>query len=314
MQPFRYLFVLAVLSVATLGAQQPPPAQQRPAITGIAHMAGYASDPAATERFYTQALGATKAPDPENPLGTLYRFSDTQAVEVLPLPAQHSTSRIDHVAYATADAAAMHSYLAGHGVKGLTAVEHDATGDQWFYARDPEDNRVEFLQQAGPLSLAVGPNSVSSRVIHAGFLVRDRAAEDPFYRGLLGFRPYWYGGAHPGKLDWVSQQVPDGPDWLEYMLANAGSDTPNADTVDARQLGVMNHFSLGVPNMEAAVTKLYADGGIQLSPRHDGPQMGLDGKWQANLYDPDGTRVELMEFQPSTQPCCSPFTAESPKK
>ena len=42
------------------------------------------------------------------------------------------------------------------------------------------------------------------------------------------------------------------------------------------------------------------------------PQMGLDGKWQANLYDPDGTRVELMEFQPSVKPCCSTFTAASP--
>jgi hypothetical protein len=39
--------------------------------------------------------------------------------------------------------------------------------------------------------------------------------------------------------------------------------------------------------------------------------MGKDGKWQANLYDPDGTRVELMEFQPVMKPCCSPFTAES---
>jgi hypothetical protein len=40
--------------------------------------------------------------------------------------------------------------------------------------------------------------------------------------------------------------------------------------------------------------------------------MGKDGKWQANLYDPDGTRVELMEFEPVMKPCCSPFTAGSP--
>ena len=62
---------------------------------------------------------------------------------------------------------------------------------------------------------------------------------------------------------------------------------------------MLDHFSLGVRNMEASVTTLIA--GDRLSPRHDGPQMGLDGKWQANLYDPDGTRVELMEFQPSVE-------------
>ena len=56
-------------------------------------------------------------------------------------------------------------------------------------------------------------------MIHVGFLVHSREAEDKFYRDLLGFRPYWFGGMHDDKIDWVSQQVPDGHDWLEYMLA-----------------------------------------------------------------------------------------------
>jgi hypothetical protein len=41
-------------------------------------------------------------------------------------------------------------------------------------------------------------------------------------------------------------------------------------------------------------------------------QMGKDGKWQLNLYDADGTRVELMEFTPREKPCCAPFTAPHP--
>ena len=105
--------------------------------------------------------------------------------------------------------------------------------------------------------------------------------------------------------------MPDGHDWLEYMMVGPGS-TVALDRVDARELGVLNHFSLGVANMEAAVTKLLAEN--RMSPRHDGPQMGRDGKWQANLYDPDGTRVELMEFHPTTKPCCSGFTAQSPDR
>jgi catechol 2,3-dioxygenase-like lactoylglutathione lyase family enzyme len=140
-------------------------------------------------------------------------------------------------------------------------------------------------------------------------MVHSQAAENHFYLDLLGFRPYWYGAMQPDHVDWVSQQVPDGHDWIEYMLVGDGSDTP-ADRVDARVLGVMNHFSLGVPNMEQAVTTLIGED--RLSPRHDGPQMGKDGKWQANFYDPDGTRIELMEFQPVVKPCCSQFTAESP--
>ncbi len=286
-------------------------AQTRPPITGISHMAVYTSDPSAAEKFYLDELGATKAADPENPQGTVYRLSTEQYIEVLPLPAQHGTNRMDHVAFVTPDVAAMHAYLTDHHYRDIDAVVIGKDGSKWFFSRDPEGNRVEFLQTAEH-PLQVSAQLVSPRIIHVGFLVRDRAKEDTFYRDLLGFRPYWYGAMHPDKVDWVSQQVPDGHDWLEYMMTGPHSDTPDADKVDARQLGVLNHFSLGVPNMEAAVTKLYAEDVLRYSTRHDGPQMGKDGKWQANLYDPDGTRVELMEFQPVVKPCCSAFTAASP--
>jgi len=37
------------------------------------------------------------------------------------------------------------------------------------------------------------------------------------------------------------------------------------------------------------------------------PKIGRDGKWQLNLYDPNSTRVELMEPKPVKTPCCSPI-------
>jgi catechol 2,3-dioxygenase-like lactoylglutathione lyase family enzyme len=306
MQPSRFPIVL--LTIALLGGTAR--AQERPKITGISHMAVYTSNPEAAEHFYREELGAAKQADPEDPSGTVYRLSEQQFVEVLPLPAQHTISRLDHVAFATTDADALHSYFAAHSYRDIDAVKTGSDGSKWFFTRDPEGNRVEFYQSAEH-AFHAQENLVSPRIIHVGFLVKDRSAEDRFYRELLGFRPYWYGAMHPAKLDWVSQQVPDGHDWLEYMMTGPGSDTPDANKVDARQLGVLNHFSLGVPNMEKAVTALYVNDAIRFSPRHDGPQMGKDGKWQANLYDPDGTRVELMEFQPVMKPCCSDFTAES---
>ena len=163
---------------------------------------------------------------------------------------------MDHVAFATTDADALHSYFVAHHYGDIDAVKSGSDGSKWFFTRDPEGNRVEFFQPAAH-QFHASENLVSPRIIHVGFLVKDRAVEDHFYRDLLGFRPYWYGAMHPGKLDWVAQQVPDGPDWLEYMMTGPGSDSGPADKVDARQLGVMNHFSLGVPNMEKAVTALY---------------------------------------------------------
>ena len=51
--------------------------------------------------------------------------------------------------------------------------------------------------------------------------------------------------------------------------------------------------------------------GNRLTGRHDDhPHIGRDGKGQLNLYDPDGTRIELMDFHATEKPCCSPFTAD----
>jgi hypothetical protein len=69
------------------------------------------------------------------------------------------------------------------------------------------------------------------------------------------------------------------------MLAGEGTTLP-LDRVDAR-LGVMNHFSLGVPSIKAAVTTLTEAN--RLSPRHDGPQMDA----MANGRPTSSTRIEL---------------------
>ncbi len=283
----------------------------RPAITGISHMCVYAADMAASDHFYGHVIGAEKGPDPENPAGTRYYLSPRQFVEVLPLPAEHTISRMNCVAFETADAAGLHAYLQAHAVSHLGEVQTDTGGSRWFKVLDTEGNEVQFVQATGGGGALSQAKPIGTRIIHVGYLVHSKEAEDKFYHDLLGFRPYWYGAMQPGHVDWISLQVPDGHDWMEYMMVGDGSDTP-LDHVDARAVGVMNHFSIGVPNMEKAVTTLYAED--RLSPRHDGPQMGKDGKWQANFYDPDGTRVELMEFQPVIAPCCSGFTADSPTK
>jgi catechol 2,3-dioxygenase-like lactoylglutathione lyase family enzyme len=304
------LLVLAACPSA-VAASQPA----RPAITGISHMAVYTTDAAGAERFYAHDLGATKMSDPEDPAGVRYYFSPVQFVEVLPLPAgDSSNSRLAHVGWETASADGMRKYLLAQGVEIADPLHRGSDHSVWFSLKDPEGNELQFVQpppaNARP---KITPDSLSSHMIHVGFLVLNRSAEDQFYRKVLGFRPYWYGGQKAGRLDWVSQQVPNGTDWLEYMLlSNREAGSANPRNIPQAQLGVMNHFSLGVRNMESTVTLLTRED--RLSAKHVGPQIGLDGKWQYNLFDPDGTRVELMEFQPVTKPCCSPFTAANPTR
>ena len=62
---------------ATLSLAQAHP---RPKITGISHLAVYASDMKATDHYYAEVIGAAREPDPENPRylrtvrGAGYRF------------------------------------------------------------------------------------------------------------------------------------------------------------------------------------------------------------------------------------------------
>ena len=69
-------------------------------------------------------------------------------------------------------------------------------------------------------------------------------------------------------------------------------------------------MALGVDDMKAAQKLLESRGWKPSENEH--AQIGKDGKWQLNLYDPDGTRVELMEFKPVAKPCCSAYALPHP--
>jgi catechol 2,3-dioxygenase-like lactoylglutathione lyase family enzyme len=307
-----YLRVLAtacaVAFTITAAAQTAP---IRPKITGISHLAVYTSDPAATDRYYREIIGAAKLPDPENPKGVRYAINATQFIEVLPLPPGQGINRLDHSAYNTDDAEGMRKYLAAKAWKTPAKVEKGADGSHWFTVLDPEGNKVEFVQPpSGPAAIDA-PNLIARHIIHIGIMVHSRAAEDAFYRDLLGFRPYWFGGMVENRIDWVSQQVPDSHDWMEYMLVHDTATSGIPATISQHDLGVLDHLSIGVNSVEEAHKTLEA--GNRLNGVHDAhTQIGRDGKGQFNLYDPDGIRLELMNFHATEKPCCSPFTADDP--
>ena len=291
----RALLCAATLLSVTAVAQTSP---ARPAITGIAFARFYVTDAAAAKHFYADTVGLAPIASGDT---TEYPVNSLQWVETVPLPSASTQTRMAAVGFTTRDVKAMQAYL---GAKGFAAATPVADGQ--FSVRDPEGNLVYFVQTGSNAQVAAAkasPRTTSTRIIHVGFAVKSRAAEDRFYREVLGFKPYWYGGMQADKTDWVSLQVPDGTDWLEYMLS-----VPPAG--DLRQLGVLNHFSLGTAEMQDVVAKLKAN-------QCEGPnctktQMGKDGKVQLNLFDPDLSRVEYMEYAPREQPCCSPFTGKQP--
>src|SRR5271157_2471935 len=290
-------------------AQMPDPPITRPKITGISHLAVYTSDPAATDHYYREIIGAAKLPDPEDPRGVRYAFNATQFVEVLPLPPGTGINRLDHTAYNTSDAEGLRKYLSAKAWKTPAKVEKGADGSRWFTVLDPEGNKVEFVEPPHQPQEIAAPSVIGHHLIHIGILVHSRAVEDTFYRDLLGFRPYWFGGMVENRIDWVSQQTPDSHDWLEYMIVHDTASSGIPATMTLHNLGALDHLSIGVNSVEAAHKTLEV--GNRLNGVHDAhTQIGRDGKGQFNLYDPDGIRLELMNFHATEKPCCSPFTAD----
>jgi catechol 2,3-dioxygenase-like lactoylglutathione lyase family enzyme len=291
--PAKLSFACLLLFTLAAGAQT----ITRPAITGIAFVRFDTTDPAAAQKFYGETLGFERKDDNGT---SIYPVNHSQWIEVVN-EAPKSTAHLAAVAFTTTNAAQLQSYLAARHIQPEQPLK---SGE--FAVRDPEGNLIVFVQSGSNklvADAAPSPSATSSRIIHAGFMVRDRDAEDKFWKDILGFRPYWHGGRSEAVTDWVSLQVPDGSDWLEYML-NA------ADQPTQKQFGSMDHVSLGVVHMTDVIATLarnHCDG-----TNCSKSQVGHDGKVQLNLFDPDQTRVEFMEFTPIQPPCCSAFTAKHP--
>ncbi len=299
MKKIAAVLAFIVLQIGAHGQTSP----QRPHILGIDHLLFYTTALDGVKSLYGDILGLASAA-PVEPGGTVRYIVGTQWVGYSPAPDSKSTDRMDHVALATDNIAALRKYLTAQGIK-VPQIQGRADHSLFFVVEDPEGHRVEFVERGKSEAASPAASAVSRHMIHAGFLVYHRDAEDHFYRDILGFRPYWYGGMKDNETDWVALQVPDGTDWLEYML----NQPPHPDL---RLTGVMNHISLGVADMKKAQAILESHG---WKPHGDEKaQMGKDGKWQLNIFDPDLTRIELMEFKPVQKPCCSDFTGPHPSE
>lgn len=284
-----------------------PKQAERPFITGIDHVTIYVSDVSKSRRFFSDVLGLTAGcPQYSGPEICFLVAPSDQRLLLRPAPTETRNgahkSWLAEVAFATNNISHTHQYLVTHGFH-PGPIQKGFDGEQFFRIRDPEGNPTAFIQRP-PTNIGDWPVSkqISSHLIHAGFVVKDLAAENRFYVDLLGFRLYWYGGFKDDNTDWYELQVPDGPDWIEYMLnipANA----------DHHELGVQNHFSFGVKDVNAAAAELRS----RRFETFDGPEVGRDGKDSLDAYDPDGTRIEIMEFTPVQKPCCHPYTADHPK-
>jgi catechol 2,3-dioxygenase-like lactoylglutathione lyase family enzyme len=206
------------------------------------------------------------------------------------LPADRD-ERLIALAFETTSVDAMRSFLQGRGYQVNEVVADADAGGRQVDVTDPDGHRVRFVERDRPARGDTGTQAdrrISRRILHGGLTIRDVAAADTFYKDALGFSEIWRGGRTPDVTSWINMRVPDATEYLEYMLV-AG------ERVDRRQLGTLHHVALVVPDMQEALVLVRSRTSNDDPNHRAAPQIGRNNRWQLNLYDPDGTRVELME-------------------
>jgi len=286
----KRLAVLAAIAAVLAAAEA-----KRPKILGVAHMAVYVSDLQKARAFYKDLLGydepyALKRKDGAERIAFI-KINEDQYLELF-AEEPKKDGQLNHISFYTDDAKGMRDYLASAGVPVPAEVGKGQIRNSNFNITDPDGHTVEIVQYE-PDSWTrrekgkfLPETRISNRILHVGVLAGDLDASLKFYGGILGFQEFWRGGS-PRQLNWVNMRVPDGADYLELMLYN----TPQ----DKQQQGVKNHLCLVTPDIEESVKALEARPARKGYGQPIEIKTGVNRKRQANLFDPDGTRVELME-------------------
>jgi catechol 2,3-dioxygenase-like lactoylglutathione lyase family enzyme len=276
--------LLAISLLATYTFAQGPVA--KPPITGAAHMAYYVTDLTKARAYYKDFLGFEEAFALKNPDGldhiAFIKINDYQFIELLLEPPKNHGFLHD-VAFQTPDAAGVRTAFASLGVKAPATVSKDPTGDLSFEVIDPFGFAIQIVQYQPDSRTALGKGKymparrIATHIDHLGILINDKAVAAQYYGDIFGFA---------GEGDNSKRRIGDGPDRFELGFER------KAQTAD--RFHVKNHICLSVPDVPAIAAMLQAKPAASKF-REIETHVLDNGKHVAELYDPDGNRVELME-------------------
>jgi lactoylglutathione lyase len=292
MKPPTRLLLLLALASSLFAADE----IKRPRILGLSHAAFYVTDLAKARAFYEGFLGYAEPftlPRKNGAELVWIKINDHQSIELFPgSEVSPAADRLYHIALETDDAEGMRLYLKSRGVAVPDKTGVGKIGNKNYFIKDPNGIIVEIVQympdgwtmrEQGKFLPAT---RISTHMPHVGVLVGQLDASMKFYGDILGMTEIWRGGG--GKqLSWVNLRVPDGTDYIEFMLYNKA---PTRETMLTK-----HHICLEVEDA-AKAGAILASRPLPAGCKPPDPmKTGVNGKRQINYFDPDGTRVEIME-------------------
>ncbi|MDF2193469.1 VOC family protein [Paraflavitalea sp. CAU 1676] len=287
--PFKLILLLLLAYAPIISHAQQP---ERPSILGIALVELQVSDIKKAKTFYEGLLGYRCTPVKKEGRGEAFsiQVNHRQTIRIYGGLPEGQDERLLTTGFQTTDAEAMRAYLKAKGIVVPAKLTSEA-GTLSFTIQDPDGHPTQFIQRNNEKPAATvqnhGGSPISDRILHVGLTIGDPATANSFYETILGFSEIWRGGANDSVTHWINMRLPESTDYIEYMLLL--NRKPNR-----QQLGSLHHIALLTPDMQKSLDSLQ-DRASRLGFKIAAPRIGRNNRWQLNLYDPDGTRIELME-------------------
>lgn len=281
---------ILLLGAAGLAAQEVP----RPRIVGVPHVAFRVHDIEASRHFYKDFLGYSEpfsiTADGKLVM-TFIKINDRQYIELAP-ETSPDEPRFIHLALETDDAEALRLYMKSKGYKvSEKPASKGRIGNVATGLVDPDGNHIDVTQyMPGSETMKdvgkdMSDRRISRRMLHCGFYV-SKPETAHFYLDVLGFREFWRSTADSKVAINVALMVPEGSDYVEFMLE---------PKLTPQRYGSTYHVALEVPDMDAAVAKLNASPARKDYKKEIAIHIGKIRKRLCNVFDPDGMRIELTE-------------------
>jgi len=277
------------------GAAQTPPLLDELPVVGIANVTFKVTDLDKARAYYKGILGFAEAFDLKDRSGAVtsayFKVNDDQYIEVMPTLKPGELNREERVVFQSTDLEKLHALYESRGLN-PSKIQKGPDGNPVFRVVTPEGNNLDFLQyaegseQAKARGKFLSSDRISTHLWHVGVMTKDAATSGPFYRERLGFTNLRFG--------------PRG-EYLETPNRDLNTETkpPLADTpathdqYEREQWGAVNHIGIEVADMRATRDLLQRRGGFDdLRVR---AHVGNNRHWLMFLFDPAGTRTEIVE-------------------
>lgn len=295
----RRLVVLFATVAAGLSAQTAPPPQADLPILGLAAITFRVSDLDRARRYYDGVLGFAEAFTLKDASGRTtsvsFKVNDDQYVEVVPGLAPGALRRQVRVVFQSSDLNRLHALYSTRGLA-PSAITRGPDGNPVFRIAGPDEATLDFIEYApgSQQTLArgkfLGSNRLSTHLWHVGIYTRDRTAVAPFYQDKLGFER---GRDLPGgRGEYI--ETPSSDRNLETKFPPLDPNNPATRAQYEREvMGAVQHLAIEVTDMRR-VRDLAQERG-RLTDLQVRAHVGNNRHWLMHLFDPDGSRTEVME-------------------